>query len=115
MQTAKAHSLLDEVGFMAELGSLETGGLTSAKTSRTADAKAEAKIDAGLDTSFDWPARGAAPAAFVDDEAAEDEGPSLLWRLTAVVMFVLLMGVGAAGAAAVFHERVARIVATWQS
>ena len=114
MQTATAHSLLDEVGFMAELGGIETG-LRSVRTSCAADAKVGTKIDAALDTSFDWPAPAAASASFVDDEPQEDEGPSILWRLTAVVMFVLLMGVGAAGAAAVFHERVARIVATWQS
>jgi hypothetical protein len=41
------------------------------------------------------------------------EGPSILGQLAAAAMFVLMMGVGAAGAAVVFREQVARIVANW--
>ena len=41
------------------------------------------------------------------------ETPSILGQFAAAAMFVLMMGVGAAGAAVVFHEQVARILATW--
>ncbi len=118
MQAATAGSLLDEVGFMAELGNLEAGVASTRNTARRVE-----PVD--LDTSFDWPAPVGLPGKFADTERPVArmidgvgneivEGPSVLWRLTAAAMFVLLMGVGAAGAAAVFHERVARIVATWQ-
>ncbi len=121
MHTA-GQSLLDEVGFMAELGDLEAG-LTS---TRHTSPPAGVKIDSSLDTSFDWPAPVTMSGKFANDDPAPKpmtddvgcpivEGPSVLWRVTAVAMFVLLMGVGAAGAVAVFHERVGRIVATWQS
>ena len=129
-QTA-AESLLDEASFMAALGNLEAG-LTSPKRPAqsivppvaTPVAVAKKSIDTSLD-SFDWPAPVKASGMFVDDEEPAEpvmdgvgspivQGPSLLWRATAAAMFVLMMGVGAAGAAAVFHERVARIVAVWQ-
>ena len=85
---------------------------------------AKKSIDTSLD-SFDWPAPAKASGIFVDDEEQAEpvvdgvgnpivQAPSLLWRATAAAMFVLMMGVGAAGAVAVFHERVARIVAVWQ-
>lgn len=111
MQTAITHSLLDEDGFLAELGSLGAGPMSKRKS----PGPAGHRIDDSVDTAFDWPAR--APGRRIDP--VEDEvlttKPSVLWRVTAALMFVLLMGVGAAGAAAVFHERVARIVAVWQA
>ena len=131
MQTAIADSLLDEATFMAELGDL-TAGLVSLKQSpQSFEIPLEAavvlptKASARNLDSFDWPAPIESPGMFADDEGPARQmidgvgnelvqGPSLLWRVTAAAMFVMMMGVGAAGAALVFHERVARIVATWQ-
>jgi len=129
LQHAIAASLLDEDSFMSELKNLEVG-LTSVR-------KAPIPIDEdGIDSvglaMFDLPEPVRTPGMFVDGKDAvvdDDErvtpgidgvekvivhGPSLLWRMTAAALFVLMMGVGAAGAAVVFHERVARIVASWQ-
>ncbi len=131
MQTAIADSLMDEATFMAELGDL-TASLASLKNSPqsldmplAAAVALPTKSSAKNVDSFDWPAPIEAPGVFVDDEAPVEQtidgvgnafvqGPSLLWRMTAAAVFVMMMGVGAAGAALVFHERVARIVAAWQ-
>ncbi len=131
MQTAIADSLLDEATFMAELGDLTAGLASLKKSPQSLDLPMDAavvlpkKASAKNLDSFDWPAPVEAPGMFVDDEAPIErmtdgvgnaivQGPSLLWRVTAAAMFVMMMGVGAAGAALVFHERVARIVAAWQ-
>jgi hypothetical protein len=61
--------------------------------------------------------RTTSPGRFVEaDDASAEEGDavvSLPGRMAAAAMFVLMMGVGAAGAAVVFHTQVARIIATW--
>ena len=132
LQAAIAESLLDEATFMAELGNLQAGLTSLQESPRPLEPPVEPSVDVSgkssartrtLD-SFDWPEPVEAPGMFVDEAPVEQmtdgvgnelvDGPSLLWRITAAAMFVLMMGVGAAGAAAVFHERVARIVATWQ-
>jgi len=89
MHTSTGGSLLDEREFLAELAQLEKGMTTRRRTPL-----APATTDA------------AAPEV----EHAE---PSLRWRLAALAIFVFFVGVGAAGAAVVFHEQVARILAIW--
>lgn len=132
IQQAIAASLLDEDSFMSELKSLEVG-LTSMR--KAPSAIQQESVDSIGMAMFDLPEPVRTPHMFVDDDDAIEadvkrltprvddagragsdivHGPSLLWRMTAAAMFVLMMGVGAAGAAAVFHERVARIVAAWQ-
>jgi len=94
MQTLTGESLLDEAGFIAELATLEDGLTTTRQSPLTTP-----------------------PGMFVDESgpAADEleEAPSVLGHLAAAAMFVLMMGVGAAGAALVFHDRVARILAIW--
>ena len=127
MQTAIADSLMDEATFMAELGDLTAGLASLRKSPQSLEMTLEAAVvlpkKVSAIDSFDWPAPIESPGMFVDDEAPVEQvtdgnefvhGPSLLWRVTAAAMFVMMMGVGAAGAALVFHERVARIVAAWQ-
>lgn len=109
MQTANTESLMDEAGFLAELDGLEDG-MTG--TQRAAAVIAELPV----------PARTTPQGKFDDEEhiapvvSVERDGGDRLsigQQVMAATMFVLMMGVGAAGAAAVFHERVARILATW--
>ena len=97
IQDAIAASLMDENSFMSELKSLEAG-LTSVRKASSPIEDHTERLTPGID----------------EVGQAIVHGPSLLWRMTAAAMFVLMMGVGAAGAAAVFHQRVARIVAAWQ-
>lgn len=129
LQHAIAASLLDEESFMSELKNLEVG-LTSMR--KAPSPIEQDNIDSVGLAMFDLPAPVRTPGMFVDDGdamAADDErltpkidevgnvivhGPSLRWRVTAAAMFVMMMGVGAAGAALVFHDRVARIVAVWK-
>jgi hypothetical protein len=109
---ALEQSLLDEDEFMAELGNLERGLTSSRPRGQATNPRPVA---------LDFRAGPRKPGMFVEDEPVAGQAddvaparPTLMWRLTATAMFVFMMGVGAAGAAAVFHERVARIVASWQ-
>jgi len=109
MQTSTGESLLDEVDFLAELETLEDGLATRMRSLQHVEAPA---ASGGRDAVFHVPA---APWAPVDDvPAVEPEAaPSMLSRVMAAAMFVLMMGVGAAGAALVFHDRVSRLLALW--
>ncbi len=86
VQPTKPESLLDAADFLAELEGLEDG-LTNGRGSPR-------------------------PVTPVVDDVAGDES-TMVGRIALAALFVLMMGVGAAGAAAVFHERVARILASW--
>ena len=56
------------------------------------------------------PERPTERATFVEEH--EDDSPAV-GRVAVAGMFVLMMGVGAAGAMLVYHERVARILAAY--
>jgi hypothetical protein len=111
MQTAGPDSLLNEAGFLAELASLDDG-LTHR---RTLVPIAQQRYEPLPDSSK--PVRTTPPGMFADEHEPApvevDEAPSFVGQLAAAAMFVLLMGVGAAGAAVVFHNQVARILAAW--
>jgi hypothetical protein len=112
MSTALAvESLLDEAEFVTELQRLEQGlAVAPKRISRALPA---------LDAMADLPRPPKAPGVFAHDVERDDAldvpaaRPSLLWRLTAAVAFVCLIGVGATGAAVVFHDQVSRLVAAW--
>jgi len=113
MQTASSDSsLLNESGFLRELASLDDGLTTKPQPPAAAGAM---RYEPLPDVST--PVRTMPPGMFADvpePAAAEiDDAPSVLGQFAAAAMFVLMMGVGAAGAAVVFHEQVARILATW--
>lgn len=101
MQTHAGESLLDGAGFLAELKTLEDGLSAPLVEQR-----------ANVPFFDDLPAPGQAAAAgravFAEDEP--ESAPSLLTQVMAAVMFVLMMGVGAAGAVLVYHDRVARLL-----
>ncbi len=106
MQTSIGASLLDEQEFLAELAHLEQG-MTAKRRTPAAPAMAE------FAAFWDEASTAQAPAV-IEDAAAVDARPHpLLGRAAAVAMFVFFMGVGAAGAAVVFHAQVARILAAW--
>jgi hypothetical protein len=106
MQTPSPEPLLDEADFLAELVNLDPG-LTA--TQRTPLPSVERKV---FDPFPGLSLRVAAPEPerHVETTGEPDAPSSIMWRVTAAAMFVLMMGVGAAGAAAVFHDRVERIV-----
>ena len=111
MQTAGTDSLLNEAGFLAELASLDDGLTHRRPPVPIAQTRYEPLPDSST------PVRTPPPGIFADEPepAAVEAGetPPLLGQLAAAAMFVLMMGVGAAGAAVVFHEHVARILAYW--
>ena len=113
MSTISDHSLLTESGFLKELASLDEG-LTVSRRS-PASAAVEARYEPLSDVST--PARTTPPGMFADHAkpaaAAVPEGPTLLGQVAAAAMFVLMMGVGAAGAAVIFRHQVERILANW--
>jgi hypothetical protein len=106
MQTIATDSLLDEADFVAELATLEDG-----MTMKPREYALPSEVLAPVSTR--------PPGKFVDAQEpsarveATDGDSSAMRQIAAAAMFVLMMAVGAAGAAAVFHERVARILATW--
>ena len=104
-------TLLNESGFLRELESLDNGLLTQRRSSLPV---AEQRYEPMPDSS---PARTTPPGMFADEpaEAAVEvaEGHALFGQFAAAAMFVLMMGVGAAGAAVVFRDQVARILVTW--
>jgi len=105
MDTATPESLLDEADFLEELASLEDG-----MTVKPRQYAATSEVLA--------PVRTRPPGKFEATEPpqhmpAVEDGPSAMQQIAAVAMFVFMMAVGAAGAAMVFHERVARILASW--
>lgn len=105
MHTAAQESLLDESDFLAELSTLEQG-LPHKQPS--ASSVFEMAVPVRLSpprTSIDEP-RPEPPTA------SEDDDSPVLGKLASVGMFVLMMSVGAAGAALLYHERVARILAS---
>jgi hypothetical protein len=85
-----ARSLLDDAGFVAALNEVEIPDTI------TLDAKAETRREP------QWIFDGAVPAA----AAASPRGQIAL----GVLGFTLMMGLGAAGAAFVFHDRLAQIL-----
>ena len=106
MQTPSLEPLLDEADFLAELVNLDHG---LAVTRRTPAPPVERQ-------AFDpFPGLPVPVAATSEPERhmATDAPPSIVWRMTAAAMFVLMMAIGAAGAAAVFHDRFARILSAW--
>jgi len=106
MQTPSLEPLLDEADFLAELVNLDHG---LAATRRTPLPPVERP--AAFDPFPGLPSAALTPEPERNVAAEEPDAPSsFIWRVTAAAMFVLMMGVGAAGAAAVFHERVERIV-----
>lgn len=101
-------SLLDEADFLAELSSLEHG-LAEKPRPRTELLELSTPARTTAPGKFFEPVgKPAEPAPSVEEE---DNSP-VVGRLAAAGMFVLMMGVGAAGAMLVYHERVARILAT---
>ena len=109
MRKVTPESLLDEADFIAELGSLEHGMTEN----RQPPSLSSVKEPPG-------PVRTAPPGKFADDVRSraasepvfEDDDSPAFGRLATVAIVVLMMGVGAAGALLVYHERVARIIAT---
>ena len=105
-------SLLNESGFLRELASLDEGLTTKRRSPLPA---VEKRYEPLPDVSAS--VRTTPPGMFVDETepAAVDvaEPPSILGQAAAAAMFALMIGVGAAGAAVVFHEQVARILAYW--
>jgi len=106
MDTVPTESLLDETDFLAELATLEDG---MTLTPRRYEAPSE--LLAAVRTR--------PPGKFVetrdtpDSIDPADDVPSVMQQIAAAGMFVLMMAVGAAGAAALFHDRLARILAAW--
>ena len=98
MNTAGSESLLDEADFLAELASLENG---LPEKRRSPLALPESAL----------PPPAPMAEAYVDVDDAEDDDSPVLGRFAAAGIFVLMVGVGAASAVLVFHERVARILA----
>ena len=113
MDTPTADSLLDEADFLAELENLEVG-LSALRGSPQPNAQhpyeALSALPAPIRPYEREPERTLEP---LEPAEERNEPPTLLWQVAAAVMFVLMMGVGAAGAAVVFHERVTHILATW--
>ena len=105
MQTPSLEPLLDEADFLAELVNLDHGLAATRRTPLPPVERTAFDPFPGLPSPVLTPE----PERHVATE--EPDAPSsFIWRVTAAAMFVLMMGVGAAGAAAVFHDRVARIV-----
>jgi hypothetical protein len=94
-------SLLDEADFLAELATLEDGMTTRRRSPLALE-----------DHAYEAVSREPAFEPLTLSEEREG-APSLLQQVAAAAMFVLMMGVGAAGAALVFHAQVARILVLW--
>jgi hypothetical protein len=113
MQTVTADSLLNEAGFLVELESLDEGLTTKGRSSLPANGQLAYDSLPELTT----PIRTTPLGMFADSPEPGAEMPeahrSVLGQVAAAAMFVLMMGVGAAGAALVFHERVVRIFTSW--
>ena len=106
MQTPSLEPLLDEADFLAELVNLDHG---LAATRRTPLPPVDQT--AVFDPFPGVPSAVLSPEPEPNVATDEPDAPSsFIWRVTAAAMFVVMMGVGAAGAAAVFHDRVERIV-----
>ena len=105
-------SLLNESGFLRELASLDNGLTTNRKSPLPV---VNERYEPLPDVST--PVRTTPPGIFADEPAPAapevEQTPSFAGQLAAAAMFVLMMGAGAAGAAVVFREQVARILATW--
>jgi hypothetical protein len=105
--TAAPESLLDEADFLEQFASLEDG-----MTAKPRQYAATSEVLAAVRTR--------PPGKFVEaieppqQMAAAEGPPPAMQQIAAIAMFVFMMAVGAAGAAVVFHDRVARILAAWQ-
>ena len=106
MQTPSIEPLLDEADFLAELVNLDHRLAAPRRTPLPPVEPRAFDPFPGLPSAALTPERERHVATTEDPDAPS----SMLWRLTAAAMFVLMMGVGAAGAAMVFHDRVERIV-----
>ena len=108
MQTPSLEPLLNEEDFLAELVNLDRG---LSATQRTPLPPVQQKV---LDPFPGLPSAVLTPEPEQGVATEElDAAPSIVWRVVAAAMFVLMVGVGAASAAVVFHDRVARILAAW--
>lgn len=100
-------TLLDEADFLAELVNLEDGMPLKPSVYKPIS-------DLPIAVRATPPGKFPEPAPHADPTHEEDEaGPTIGGQIAAAAMFVLMVGVGAAGAALVFHERVVRILAAW--
>jgi len=109
MQTSTGESLLDEADFLAELATLEDGLSAERRSPRPVESPNDT---AGVQAMFGLPAPVWAPEP-VTPAVERDLPLSLVSQVMAAAMFVLMMGVGAAGAALVFHDRVSQLLALW--
>ena len=113
MHTVASESLLDEADFLAELALLEHG-LPEKRQPLLADEARLPDVLAPVRTEkpgkFWEPERPTERATFVEEN--EDDSPAV-GHFAVAGMFVLMMGVGAASAMLVYHERVARILAAY--
>jgi hypothetical protein len=105
VDTPTADSLLDETNFLAELVNLEDG-LTLKRRDYQPIPDVLTPVRATPHGKFPESASHA-------DEPEVDDDPTIAGYIAAASMFMLMVGVGAAGAALVFHERVVRILAAW--
>ena len=112
MDAPTAELLLDEADFLAELATLEDGLTTGRRSPLPVEDRAYdavSNLPAPIRTYERTVERTFEPIA--DEE--RDEPPTLLRQVAVAAMFVVMMGVGAAGAALVFHAQVARILVLW--
>ena len=105
--TIDADSLLDEAEFFAELEGLEQG--------MTVTRQPATSIDEPMPPARTRPFGKFADAAVEGkQQTAAAPADALISRAVAVGFFVLMVMVGAAGAALVFHDRVALILSRIQ-
>ena len=120
---ASAPSLMDDKEFVAELDVLESD--VRGFVARTPKARSWSMTTAESPEElvdlyhFDEPAASAHEPMSIDaaeEPESEPERPRRADKVQRIplLMFTLFMCLGASGAAAVFHDRVAHIVAHWQ-
>ena len=110
MQTPSLEPLLNEEDFLAELVNLDRGLSATQRTPLPPVARHQT-----LDPYPGLPSAVLTPEPEQPETTEEelDAAPSIFWRVAVAAMFVLMVGVGAASAAVVFHDRVARLLAAW--
>ena len=109
MQTQSLEPLLDEADFLAELVNLDRGLAVTRGTPYPSPQQKRFDPFPGLPS----PVLAPEPEPHETITEEPDAPSSMVWRVAAAAMFVLMMGVGAAGAAVVFHDGFARILAAW--
>jgi len=108
MRTATAKSLLDDADFFAKIETLDDG-LTEQHCPQPVEPPVGSDC---FEARYDLPPFVLTPEGPVPAEK-RDGPPTPVARMVAAAMFVLMMGVGAAGAALVFHDRVSRLLDLW--